>query len=312
MAALREIRDRIDSVRNTMKITNAMYMISSTKLNTARKKLKSTEPYFYTLQSMFERILRHLPSGFSHPYLDRRTEIPEGERSRAFLCITADKGLAGAYNANVLKLAESRMGNGKRDHLYVVGEVGRQYFLHRNVDLDGEFHYTAQKPTLSRARHISMEMLALFREKKVDEVYVVYTRMKNQAEFVPELIQLLPLVHLDSDLMNAGKMPANTIQETFSLEPTPTKLLNNIVPEFVNGYIYSALVESYCAEHFARMQAMDAANRNGNQLIRDLTIEYNRSRQARITQEITEVAAGARARREQLERARKTRKDLEP
>ena len=144
MSATREIKERIDSVNNTLKITNAMYMISSTKMNNARKALANTEPYFYALQDMFGRVLRHLPDGYSHPYLDEREVASKSDLRRAIICVTADKGLAGAYNHNVLKLTEEKLRPAKNDMLYVVGEVGRQYFANHNVNVDGAFHYTAQ------------------------------------------------------------------------------------------------------------------------------------------------------------------------
>lgn len=304
MSSTREIRERIDSIRGTMKITNAMYMISSTKLNNARRALKNTEPFFFSLEAMFMRLLRHLPEGFSHPYLDRReTNDPDGLR-RAILCVTADKGLAGAYNHNVIRMVSEYMRPDANDMLFVVGEVGRQYFERHHVNVDGTFHYTAQKPTQARARAISARMLSLFEKREIDEVYIIYTQMKNAMETETKVLQLLPLVRLDSRMFDVNKLTGG-VRETFFLEPNPSELLNNIVPAFLNGYIYSALVESYCAEHSCRMQAMEAANRNGQQLVAELTIRYNRERQARITQEITEVAAGARARAEQQQRAAK-------
>lgn len=300
MSALREIRERIDSVQNTLKITNAMYMISSAKLTSARKALADTEPYFYALQGMFSRVLRHLPEGFVHPYLDARDRINRNSARRAIICVTADKGLAGSYNHDVLKLTMDSLHPESGDRLFVVGEVGRQYFLHAGVNVDGEFRYTAQKPTLARARHIAALMLERFRNNDIDEVYIIYTRMRNSLVSEAEVTQLLPLIRLNNALFHHyGEL--GTLQENFNLEPDPALLLDNIVPDYLNGYIYSALVESYCAEQSARMQAMDAASRNGQKLIRELKMRYNHERQAQITQEITEVAAGARARAMQAE-----------
>ncbi len=300
MASTREIKERIDSIQNTMKITNAMYMISSTKLNNARKALANTEPYFYALQAMFTRVLRHLPEDFSHPYLDKREPESgdEAELRRAIICVTADKGLAGAYNHNVLKMTEERLRPDSNDMLFVVGQVGRQYFYRHNVNVDGEFTYTAQKPSLGRARHIAQTMLDLFQENKIDEVYMIYTQMKNSMEAETQMMQLLPLIRLNEELFTHEiYQMSGGFREEFDLEPNATELLNNIIPDYLVGYIYSALVESYCAEHSDRMQAMDAANKNGSELLSSLSISYNRQRQSQITQEITEIAAGARAQR---------------
>lgn len=303
MSSLREIRDRIDSVRSTLKITNAMYMISSTKLNNAKRSLAATEPFFYGLQGLFQRIIRHVPPGFEHPFLEQRvTENQTGEGSRrAVICVTADKGLAGAYNHNVEKLTEELLRPDSNDKLYVVGEFGRHYFESRKIAIDGQIHYTAQNPTYSRAREIASVMLDLFRKKEVDEVFIVYTRMRNSMEFIPESRQLLPLIRLDNNLF---RMAGQAQNEAFIMDPDPGTLLDNIIPDFVAGYIYSALVESFASEQSSRMQAMDAANKAGQKLVQELTVQYNRERQAQITQEITEVAAGARARREQQRKAR--------
>ncbi len=300
MATTRELRDRISSIDNTLKITNAMYLISSTKLRKAKTELQQTEPYFYTLQTMIQRILRHLPEGFTHPYLDLREHlrgvINPGDYRTAIICVTADKGLAGAYNHNVIKRTEELLKERPNHRLYIVGEMGRVYFRSTGVDIEEEFQYTAQNPTLHRARVITGRMLDLFQDDKIDSVYIVYTRMKNSLEMVTETEQLLPI-----DKINGGVL-GNTIpmvagMEEFRLRPTPKAIIDNVIPDYINGFIYSALVESFCSEQNARMTAMDAANRSGNKLKQELNIQYNRTRQAAITQEITEIAAGARAQR---------------
>ncbi len=298
MATIRELRERISSIDNTLKITNAMYLISSTKLRKARAELAQTEPYFYTLQTMIQRILRHLPEDFTHPYLDIRQEVrdtvrPEDYRT-AVICVTADKGLAGAYNHNVIKRTEEILARRPNHRLYVVGEMGRAYFHSANEPIDQEFHYTAQNPSLHRARVITGRMLDLYEEHKFDALYIVYTRMKNSLEMVTETEQLLPLDKLRGGMFE-NYVPMVAGMEEFRLRPTPKDIIDNVIPDYLNGFIYSALVESFCSEQNARMTAMDAANRSGSKLKQQLSIQYNRERQAQITQEITEVAAGARA-----------------
>jgi F-type H+-transporting ATPase subunit gamma len=301
MGSIRETRDRIESVQSTLKITNAMYMIASTKLNNAKRALAETEPYFYALEAMLQRVIRHLPAECVHPYIEDRSELEGKHLRRAVICVTADKGLAGSYNHNVVKMTEEGLRLDTNDLLFVVGEFGRHYFESRHIHVDEQFHYTAQKPTLSRARQIASRMLELFRNHEVDEVYIIYTRMKNSVEFVSESMQLLPLVRLDSSL--ARSLGAIHVED-FALEPSPEVLLDNIIPDFLSGYIYSALVESYASEHSARMQAMDAANKAGQKLVQELSIQYNRQRQGQITQEITEIAAGAKARARQQQHAK--------
>ena len=294
MPTTRELRDRIGSIDNTLKITNAMYLISSTKMRKAKAELAQTEPYFYTLQSMIARVMRHLPEDYTHPYLDLREGIAEGESKVAIICVTADKGLAGAYNHNVIKETEELLRQYKNSRLFIVGEMGRSYFHTRQIPIDEAFHYTAQNPTLHRARVITRKMLELFQNREIDELHIVYTRMKSSLEMESMEEQLLPLDKLHPVFV---KVPITANYEAFNIFPSPDALMENIIPDYLNGYIYSALVESFCAEQNARMTSMDAANRNGNELKQKLRIQYNRVRQAQITQEITEIAAGANAQR---------------
>ncbi|MCR5008165.1 MAG: ATP synthase F1 subunit gamma [Oribacterium sp.] len=298
MATTRELRDRISSIDNTLKITNAMYLISSTKLRKARVELQQTEPYFYTLRTTIQRILRHVPEGFRHPYLDLREDLRKKERTEnyrtAIICVTADKGLAGAYNHNVIKRTEEILKARPRHKLYVVGEMGRVYFRSNGIDIEEEFHYTAQNPTLHRARVITGRVLDLFHDNEIDSVYIVYTRMRNSLEMVTETEQLLPIDKINKGVFGQV-IPMVAGMEEFRLVPTPEAVIDNVIPDYISGFIYSALVESFCSEQNSRMTAMDAANRSGNKLKQELSIQYNRTRQAAITQEITEVAAGARA-----------------
>ena len=294
MPTTRELRDRIGSIDNTLKITNAMYLISSTKMRKAKAELAQTEPYFYTLQSMIARVMRHLPEDYTHPYLDLREGIAEGESKVAIICVTADKGLAGAYNHNVIKETEELLKQYKNSRLFIVSEMGRSYFHTRQIPIDEAFHYTAQNPTLHRARVITRKMLELFQNREIDELHIAYTRMKSSLEMESMEEQILPLDKLHPVFV---KVPITANYEAFNIFPSPDALMENIIPDYLNGYIYSALVESFCAEQNARMTSMDAANRNGNELKQKLRIQYNRVRQAQITQEITEIAAGAKAQR---------------
>ena len=291
MANIREIQSRINSVKDTMKITNAMYMISSSKMTQAKKKLADTEPYFYGLQGEISRILRHLPE-LRHRFFDQRAEIPKDERKIGSIVITADKGLAGAYNHNIVKVEEEILSKPGIHKLFVVGELGRHYFAKRGVQIDTNFRYTVQKPTMHRARDISGAIIDQFLDGELDEVYVVYTRMENSVQADAEVMKLLPLERADFNVM---KMPLNMYREEIDLYPSAEHVMDRIVPNYVNGMIYGALVEAYASEHNARMMAMKSATDSAESLIKELSIVYNRARQAAITQEITEVCAGARA-----------------
>lgn len=292
MANTREIQSRMKSIRDTMKITSAMYMISSTKLRKARKNLEETEPYFFTLQSMINRILRHMPD-IENQYFDTRKKKAPLERTRGYIVITADKGLAGAYNHNVVKLALEEIEKEGQTKLFVVGELGRQYFASRGIHVAEHFHYTAQNPTLHRARVISETVLDQFNEHKLDEVYLIFTSMKNSLSAETEMLRLLPLIREDFDSGDIRR--AGIFQEELVMQPSPEAVLKNIVPDALMGFVYGALVESFCSEQNARMMAMEAANKSATAMIHDLTVEFNRVRQAMITQEITEVISGAKA-----------------
>ncbi|WP_026508043.1 ATP synthase F1 subunit gamma [Butyrivibrio sp. MC2013] len=296
MSNTREIQERIKSVNDTLKITNAMYMISSNKLRKARKMLEDTEPYFYGIQRFINRIMRHLPEGSKDIFLSQNNKKKDEDKVRAYIIITDDKGLTGAYNTNVLKMAQEHMDKGGTHYkLYVIGEVGRQYFRRKNIPVEEAFQYTVQNPTMSRARWISSMVLQPYLAGEVDEISIIYTAMKNSIVCESRYERLLPLempkMNIDPRLLTG----ITAEQEEFQMIPSPEAVLDNIVPSLMTGYIYGALVEAFCSVQNSRMMAMDTANKNARDMIRELGIEYNRQRQARITQEITEVAAGARA-----------------
>ena len=289
MAGLKEIQDRIRSVQDTRKITGAMYMISSTKMKKARHDLEKTEPYFYMLQATVERIMRHIPQ-----MQNRYFEDMEKKRTRiALLVITGDRGLAGAYNHNVLKLAQEFLDRAENEiSLYVVGELGRQYFARQGVPLAENFKYTAQNPTFDRARWITEMLRTRYLADEIDEIQVIYTRMENSMYTKTEVKQLLPIQRPE-----LPRHPADVYHEEFVLLPSPEAAVDTIVPNYLTGFVYGALIEAFCSEQNDRMLSMEAANGNADALLHDLGILYNRARQAAITQEITEVSSGARAQR---------------
>ena len=234
MANAREIRDRMRSIQDTMKITNAMYMISSSKLRRAKKALANTEPYFYTLQSTMSRILRHLPEMHSEYFRDPNAVIDENTIRRAYVVVTADKGMAGAYNHNILKLAEEHIQNDKNAKLYVIGEIGRHYFQQKKIPIAHQFHYTIQNPTLSRARNISETLIDAYRTKKVDEIYLVYTSMKNAMTEEAQFMRLLPLERPDFMIKD---IPVDLPMEHIAMKPSPEAVMGQIVPDYIVGYI---------------------------------------------------------------------------
>lgn len=291
MANMREISGRMKSIRDTMKITNAMYMISSTKMRKAKRSQEGNSPYFRELQLMYDRIIESTPE-LDNQYLDERPMKKGKERTRAIIVITADKGMAGAYNHNVLRIVDMLMREEVNSKLYVIGEVGRQAFAGQKAPMEGQFKYTAQNPSIHRARVIGELIINQFLQGELDEAYIVYTEIHNSMTSEAKWKRLLPLARETKDVE-----PGELVQapEEINFVPSAEAVLNHVVPDMVVGQIYSALVEAYCSEQNDRMLAMDAANKNAQAMIHELSIEYNRVRQAMITQEITEVIAGAKA-----------------
>ncbi len=289
MANAREIQSRMKSIQDTMKITNAMYMVSSSKLQKARRNLKNTEPYFYLIQDSLAKILNVAPE-VGNVFFDERPQKTGKQRRKGYLVITADKGLAGAYNHNIIKETEQSAAMETENMLFVVGEVGRHYFEKKNIPVDINFRYTAQNPTMNRARHIAGRLTKLFESGELDEIYVVYTDMVNSMTAEVRKIKILPLKEEHIEIRDE-----NNYYENPEFMPDAQTVFNNIVPDYVAGVVYGALIESYCSEHNARMMAMQTATDAGADMLRQLGIQYNRARQAAITQEITEIIAGSKA-----------------
>ena len=273
MAGIKEIRTRIDSVQQTLKITNAMYLISSSKMRKARQQLNNVQPYFLKISSTIADILHHSPE-IEHIYFDKRPEVKR--RKAGYIVITGDKGLAGAYNHNVLRLAEEQLAQEDDPTLFLIGQMGRAYFAERDIRVDGEFMFTVQDPTIARARDIADIFIRLFREGQRLE---------------PRVQKLLPL---DIDAFPWEPRPGENglYHQTVQYMPSADRVLEHLVPGCVKGELFGALVESFCAEQNARMTAMDAATDNARDMLKSLSLHYNRARQSAITQEITEIVGG--------------------
>jgi F-type H+-transporting ATPase subunit gamma len=289
MANTREIRTRIKSIQDIMKITNAMYLISSSKLKKARKGLAATHPYFESLQATIYDILLHAPETTS-VYFNKREKKANEERKEGYLIVTADRGLAGAYNHNIIKYVEEHMKECKckNSRLFVIGQVGRQYFLRKGCTIDDNFLYTAQNPNLFRAGDIAKLLIDLFVQEELDDVYVVYTKMVTSMKAEVDCVKVLPLETKKFDARSTGY-----VHVTF--DPSPKAVMNRLVPNYLKGMIFGVLVEAFCSEQNARMTAMEAATKSAKDMLKSLGLQYNRARQAAITQEITEVVSGAKS-----------------
>ena len=266
-----------------------IYLISSSKLRKARKNYQAVSPYFERMQMTMTRVLPHLPEEPVHPFFHTRN--PESPR-RAYLVLTADKGMAGAYNQNLLKFLKSHCGDDPKARFYVVGQTGYRALLHKDPRLVEDFLYSGQAPTLQRARDITADMIDTFKADEVDEVYLIYTKIQNALTAEPVMLQLLPLERSHfAPLPPALGDPHGEVE----LFPDAWSVFKQMAPIYMHGMIFGAMTESYCAEQSARMTAMDSATKSAKDMIHDLELEYNRSRQGSITQEITEIIGGAAA-----------------
>lgn len=292
MESMKDIRSRMVSVQKTMKITNAMYLMASSKLKRSRSRLATVEPYFNKLQYVIMDILRHTEEGKAR-YFATDVDIPKDQIRHGYIIITSDKGLAGAYNLNVNRLAEAEIRKTKNNKLFFIGYTGQKYFSKRPElgEIQPDHCYSATAPELWRARRISEYITSEFLNGNLDRVSVVYTRMKNAMTTQAEILQVLPLTQ--------NMFPVVPAEDSRSYstvyDPSPIAVLDKVVPNFVKGLIYGTMVEAFASEQNARMSAMQSATDNAREIVKNLSLQYNRVRQAAITTEINEVVAGANA-----------------
>jgi F-type H+-transporting ATPase subunit gamma len=293
MANMREIKNRIKSIKETRQITKAMKLISAAKLKKARQQLEMTLPFFDKVKETIADILVH--SGYvNNIYFDIRNE-KEGKK-KGYIVFGGDKGLAGGYNNNILKLAESHLNQNPGSLVMVAGHMGRGFLQRKKYNVSEEFDYPVQNPSVYRAREIADVVLEMFSKGELDEVYLVYTKMISSIRLEPQIMKLLPLEigALKADLGIEGDI-AEKIDEALSYEPSPKAVYDVLIPKYVKGIVFGALVEAFASEQSARMTAMDSATKNADDMLQRLNLFYNRARQAAITQEISEIVGGAAA-----------------
>ena len=284
MASMRDIKRRRDSIQSTGQITKAMKLVSTVKLQKAKGKAESTRPYFDLMYETVKNMLAK-SGNINHRYLRA------GESSKkAIITITANRGLAGGYNSNITRLITGS-GIPKDDAMiYAIGTKGRDFLLRRGYTIKADYSEMVEQPEYTDARVICDEVLNAFTSGEVGEIYLAYTSFKNTVVHEPKLIKLLPV---DAESM---KQEEDGVDNTpMNYEPGEEEALNLIIPKYVCSLIYGAMVESVASENGARMQAMDSATSNAEDMISDLSLKFNRARQAAITQELTEIIAGANA-----------------
>ncbi|WP_010677193.1 F0F1 ATP synthase subunit gamma [Bacillus timonensis] len=283
MASLRDIKTRITSTKKTSQITKAMQMVSASKFSRAEANAKSFVPYMEKIQEVVANIAMG-SSNASHPMLLHRPV-----KKTAYIVITSDRGLAGAYNSNVIRGAYQAMQKRHKSNdeftVIAIGRVGRDFFVKRGISVSLEIAGLSDQPSFAEIKEIANATVNMFADGTYDELYMWYNHFVSAIQHDVTEKKLLPLTDL----------AANKKQTSYEFEPSQEDILEVLLPQYAESLIYGALLDGKASEHSARMTAMKNATDNAKELIDSLTLSYNRARQAAITQEITEIVGGAAA-----------------
>ena len=284
MATMRDIRRRIRVVKNIQQLTNAMKMVAAARLKKAQNRAEAARPYAEKMQEAM-RSLSVAAQQVEHPLLEVRPE----ERI-AVVIIGADRGLAGAYNVNIMRKAMELIRGWQPENvkLLLAGKRAAAYFRRQPYEIVAALNVPASNVTFSDIRDITTKLRALFEQRQVDAVYLVYARFVTAMTQRPTVLKILP-IEPDENLVG------ETIPTEYIFEPAPVRLFADLLPRYVDTQVYRALVEAVASEQGARMTAMSAATKNAGEMIENLTLSYNKARQAAITKELTEIVAGAEA-----------------
>lgn len=280
---MRDIKRRIKSVNSTKQITNAMELVSTAKLKRTRDRFEKVQPYFETVNETIQGILESTDN-IEHKYISER-EI----KKSLYIVITADRGLCGGYNINAIKKALEDIEDKEKASFIVIGQRAKGYFLKRNYEIVGEYLQISEKPQYSHAKDIGRLALQLYKDGKIDEIKLVYTRFASTISQVPERLKLLPVAKTNEEQTEEKEF------KYVSYEPSPGAVLDYLIPKYIESTIFGALAESAASEQAARRMAMESATDNAEEMIENLTLSFNQARQAAITQEISEIVGGAEA-----------------
>lgn len=289
MASMRDIKRRKGSIQSTQQITKAMKLVSTVKLQHAKTGAEQTKPYSDCMYDTISQVLKKA-GNIDHRYLK------PGESDKvALIVITSNKGLAGGYNSNIIKMVTGSGIDPKKASVYAVGRKGKEALARRGYNIAADYCEVINAPLFSDACKIGKDVLEGFANGEFGEIYLAYTQFKNTVSHIPTLLKLLP-VQIEAK-ENEAKDEKPTIEDLtlMNFEPDADEALDMIIPNYINSLIYGALIEAVASENGARMQAMDSATSNAEEMISDLSLKYNRARQASITQELTEIVAGASA-----------------
>ena len=286
MASMRDIKRRKASIQSTGQITKAMKLVSTVKLQKSRNKAESSKPYFNLMYETIAAMLKR-SGNMDHKYLRAGDS-----KKKAVIAITSNRGLAGGYNNNIVKLISGDPALPKEDvKLYVIGRKGRDGLARKGYEVVKDYSEVINEPLYQDAADLTKELLEAFGRNEIGEIYLAYTSFKNTVVHIPKLVKLLPFTMEEQ----AGGSEENKAQALMNYEPNPEEVLDRIIPNYMSSLIYGALLEAVASENCARMTAMDSATNNAEEMIGKLELQYNRARQGSITQELTEIIAGANA-----------------
>ena len=285
MASMREIKRRRGSIQSTQQITKAMKLVSTVKLQKARQRAENSKPYF---QYMYKTVTSMLAKAgeINHPYLKSGNSDKVG-----IVAITSNRGLAGGYNANIARLIQASGFEKEKIRLYTVGNKGAETLARKGYEIAADYPEVIEEPTFEDAKQIGERLLSDFSNGEIGEIYVAYTEFKNTVSHIPKMMKLLPI---DPAKMQTEEGEADELT-LMNFEPSEEEAIGLLIPKYVTSILYGAFVEAVASENGARMQAMDSATNNAEEIINDLELKYNRARQGAITQELTEIKAGADA-----------------
>jgi F-type H+-transporting ATPase subunit gamma len=279
------------AIRQTLQVTKAMNLISTAKLRKGRRLLENTEPFFRRIQKSMWDIL----SGAGRVESEFLRAGQNKNHHTAIVAVTSDKGMAGGYNANIFRQVSDLCGQVSNPLLILIGSIGYRYFIHSPYLILENFSFHSQMPTVENAREIADYLVSQYLWGMFDEIHIVYTHMYSAIKLLPRERQILPL---DTEKMQADltrEEGQKRVELRFEFLPSKTAVFDALVPFYIRGLVYGSLVESYVSEQSARMAAMDEASKSAEDMLAALQINYNRSRQAGITQEVSEIVSGSAA-----------------
>ncbi|MDR2394134.1 MAG: ATP synthase F1 subunit gamma [Treponema sp.] len=290
MANLRDVRLRMRAITQTLQVTKSMNLISTAKLRKGRRILEDTEPFFSRIQKSMYDILSG--AGVLESEFFKNTEEETGSQS-AVVVVTSDKGLAGAYNASIVRQAIQVCENLSKPALILIGSIGYRYFAHTPYAILENFSFKSQLPTVEDAQEITDYIISQYVWGIFKEVHIVYTHLYSTVKLLPRTQQILPLngQNIQEDIAQSGGQ--KRVRIPLEYLPSETAVFDALVPFYLKGIIYGSLVDAYVSEQSARMAAMEEASKNAQEMLGSLQIYYNRVRQASITQEVTEIISGS-------------------